>query len=254
MLLLRRVIIFVFPLLQAATFVVGLKFPNIYAYGAIAGFVVSDALIALFFKKSISRSKIFWYALPSLLLYCSAFFALFIVEEDYLQWSIIGAQALFQWLYLINLYFFLYKNERYQERSFWQVTMSLHILSFTFFSIAAFGLIYYVDYSIYLVIIPVCLIGAVGFAQQLIIGGFDLRQYWKFLGVHTLILIESMLILHALPSPYLPKAFFLSIPFFLSCQLGFPAIRKELNSRFLIHTVLMTTCVVVLVVMTTRWR
>ena len=245
--------IYVFPLLQTDFFAVDFKFQNIYAYSAIAGLIVSDVLIALFFKKSISRSKIFWYALPPLLLYCSAVLALMIVEESYLIGSIIGTHALFQWLYLINLYFFLYKKERYQERSFLQMTMSLHTLSFLFFSIAAFGLIYYVDYSTFIVIIPVCFLGAVGFAQQLVIGGFDIRQYWRFLGIQTLIIAEIMLVISWFPSPYLTKAFFLTVPLFLSCQLGYPALRKELDNRFLLHTILLTVCVVLLVVMTTRW-
>lgn len=251
---LRILTILFLPLLQVGILIGGLTFPAAYFYSALAGFIITDALVALFFKRNTPHSNILWYALPSLLLYLSSAGSLVVVEERYLITSILIAQALFQWLYVINLFFYLYRKERYQETSFWHITMSLHVLSFFNFAVALYGLDYYADYSALYLGIPLCLISALVFAQQIIISGSSARKHWQFWSLQTLLIAESIIILQWFPSPYVTKAFFLTIPFFLACQLGMAFHRKELQMRSALVTTTITIIMLLLVVISTRWR
>lgn len=250
----RISILLLLPIIQTALFASGLAFQGAYFFIVAGGFVLSDSLIALFFNKTIKRSRILWYSLPSLLLYTSAAASLVVAEERYLIIAIIAAHIVFQWLYLINLYYFLHKSERYQEHSFWHISTSLHVISFFLTAIAAYGLVSYADYSIFVVVVPVCMISAATFAQQLVIANMDAIKQWRFWSLQTLIIAECMLVIHWLPSMYLPKAFLLTIPFFLSCQLGLPIIRKDQTDKSHMITILVAASMLLLVVLTTRWR
>lgn len=251
---LRFLTIIFLPIAQTAILMVGLAFPPFYFYCVLGGFVVTDALLALFFKKHISRSLIVWLATPIILLFGASAAALIVVEEPYIIKSILAAQCIFQFLYLLNLYYYLYRSDKYQEHSFWQITAAVHVLSFFNGVLALYGLIYYVDYSIVYLIIPFGLITAIAYAQQLVIHQLSPRQYWRFWGIQTLLVLEFALIIHLLPSSYITKAFFLTIPFFLTSQFGYTSLKKELNVKSLISTVLLSLVVLLLVLVTTRWR
>ncbi len=251
---LRIAIILLLPVIQTVLLILGISFQHSFFYSIVGGFIVSDVLLALFFKKSISRSHILWFALPSLLLYGGSASALFVLEESYLIKSILIAHLFLQWLYFINLYYHLYRNQKYQERSFWNISLSVHIVSFFNFAIALYGLVYFVDYSLFLLIIPFGAICAIAYAQQLVVHKMDVVKHWIFCSIQSFILIECALVINLLPSPYLTKAFLLSIPFFIVSKLGYSSLRKELHSRAVLFTVLLAEGVLLLVILTTRWR
>ncbi|MEK7648875.1 MAG: hypothetical protein AAB400_03075 [Patescibacteria group bacterium] len=250
-----RILLLLFlPVLQTLVLKIGLAFPSHYLAIAFGGVILLDALLTLFFKKNIQRMKIVWYALPALLLYCSAASSLFIVEESYLRNTIIASNALFQWLYLINLYFLLYKQEQYQVRSYWHITMVLHVISFLNLSILLFGLIYYVEYKLSFLIIPFAIVTALFFVQQLVIHECDIRQFWRFTAVQTLIIVESAFAIHWFPTHFIPKAFFLTIPFFLINQIGYSTLKREQTVRSVLSSVAITLAMLLLVLLTSRWR
>ncbi len=250
----RGALPFLLPLIETLFLKVGLVFPGQYLVIVLGGVVVSDAFLTILFKKNIPRMKIIWYALPSLLLYCSSAASLFIVEESYLRNTIVITNAVFQCLYLLNLYFLLYKRERYQERSFWHITATLNVVSFLNSSIVIYGLIHFVEYKLMLLIIPLVLLTALFHMQQLVSQGFDIRQHWRFICIQTLIIIECAFAIHWLPNHFIPKSFFLTIPFFMANQIGYSALRKEQSRRSVLSIIAIAASMLLLVLLTSRWR
>ncbi len=252
--IIRGALPFFLPLIETLFLKVGLAFGAQYLVIVLGGAVVSDALLTFLFKKNIPRMKIIWYALPSLLLYCSSAASLFIVEESYLRNAIVITNAAFQCLYLLNLYFLLYRREQYQERSFWHITATLNVLSFLNSSIVVYGLIHFVEYKLTLLVIPLALLTTLFHMQQLVSQGFDIRQYWRFIGIQMLIIIECAFAIHWFPSHFITKGFFLTIPFFMANQIGYSMLRKEQSSRSILSIIAIAASMLLLVLLTSRWR
>lgn len=250
----RYCIIGLLPVLQTALFVVGLVFPAIYFYVIVAGIIITDALLTFFFQRALSRWRIFWYALPSLLLYVAVSGSLLVLEEHYMIVALVAANSALQLLYLIHLHGMQRGVEQEQNRAFWYSTMSLHVLSFFCFAVTFYGLIYYADYNIFVLLIPIGIISACSFAQQLVSMGVHPWMQWKYWTIQTLIIMESALIIHWLPSPYLTKAFFLSMPFYVFNQIGYASYRKEHYTKLSAGAIGVSLIVLVLVLLTAKWR
>ena len=197
---------------------------------------------------------ILWYAMPSILLLSGSAGALVVLEEPYMRIAILALSSIAQWLYLINIYFLLHKSKNYQIRSFWHITMTASVLSFVWFSLTLYGLIYYVEYKLTLLIVPFCALSALLICQQLRANDMSIRKYWRVCALNVLCIAESAFAIHWLPIAYVPKAFFLTTPFFLSQYLSYSFLRKELTVKSTISSIAITFCVLVLVVLTSHWR
>lgn len=254
MIAVRIAAIIAIPFVQLASIAAGVIVPNFFLFTALGGAIISDVLLTLLFTRTIVWQRICWYTLPSLLLYFGSALSIFVLEERFVIISILTASALFQWLYLINLYYLLYKKDKYQEHSFWYVTLSVHVLSFFTFSIALYGLMYYVDYHVSILLVSISVLSGLAFIQQLFITNVDSMRNWRLWTMGMLIIAESSFVIYWLPNQYLAKAFYITIPFFLLCHFGYSAFRYEQQTKLNSAIILLTSIMLLLVVLTTRWR
>lgn len=251
---LRVSTILLIPLLQSCFLIASLWYEGYFFIFMLGSFLVTDMLLAPYFSENRKPADIFTYSFLPLALVPLTFLGSFFIEDPRLINAVIAINAFTQFFYFLNLYFFFYKPERYQERSLYHASSVMQILIFFYSSETLFGFSYYLDISQLYTFPPFILLLGGLFTQILWVRQISLREHAMVLLAGIIIFAELVIALSLLPSIYFVNALIATVCFSAFIHLSVAAIRKELTRLEVASTVILGLIVLLLVVGTASWR
>ncbi|MBI4239639.1 hypothetical protein HY620_01470 [Candidatus Uhrbacteria bacterium] len=242
------------PLTHVALMILALAFPQFFFWFLGAAAVFTDILVGMMLPKNHSRSALFVAAWPPFILILSTFGLLFIVEYDFLKHAILGLNALMQFLYALNLYYFYYRSQDYQRRSFLHMNSLMQTLSFFSVSSVAFGLHYYAVAHPFFIFAPYISAICIFVLHSFLLHEQPIKAQRLVIASMCLLLVESSFALHLLPSMYYMNAYIITLVYVIILQLLMSSLRNELTRSQITTSVLLALGMLLLLVIVQFWK
>lgn len=250
----RILTIILIPLVQTGILLMSARFEHYFYTGAALAFLVTDIFLVPLFSGNKKKVNVYAYSFPPLGAVVGTFALFFFLEEPWAKVALIFVNALVQGVYLLNLYYLLFKQDRTQERSFLHVNSMMHVLILFTVSGVAYGLGQYLALPVWYWILPYAIIIAGCQAQVFAVHGLALKEYRTELVTSSVCIVELAWALSILPSLSLTNAILLTTFASALTSIIVSSIKKELSRMESIGAVLVVSAVVGLVVGTAAWR
>ncbi|MDP2656371.1 MAG: hypothetical protein Q8P11_02300 [bacterium] len=251
---LRILLIFLVPALITVAMLLTLGRPEMYFY-ALGGSIVAEGILLFFlFPRQERTFDVINIAFPVVVQMILAWIVLFFVEDPYSRYAIVLAHVCLQYIFLINVYYFLYKFERYQKRALPHITSYMGIINVFYSATIVYALGFYLEYPIWYTVWPLLLLILLILIQNLWIHDISIKQRWYYVAVIMLVLTQLIFVIQILPTVYFVNAFMVVVYYYLAVHLGLAVLQKEMTRRELIRNGVIVVVVILLVLLTTRWR
>jgi hypothetical protein len=231
MTLFQRCILGILPISQALFMAAALRWENLFWVCALGAFFVAD--IGVFFllgDRIKDRKTVFLYSFPFLTLSVFSFGILLILESTLLKIGVIGVETIIGFVYLLNVASALFRPEKYEERSFANISATIHSIVMLYSSVLFFGLQYYIDFPIWYLIIPFLAVSAVIFMHMLWTHGIQhVLQHRLLIICFLLLVLELIFSIQWLPVHYTVNAFIVTVFFYIFSNLIISSLRNEVT-------------------------
>ena len=254
--ILRPLLIALLPLIHIAVFLTLGLTEHYILWVLPVVFLITDLLLLPLTPPRASWSVRLSTTLPSILLILSSL-GLYLFLEDtalFARVAVIVANALLQGIYLFNLYSYSYRSEHYQERSLSHVSSYMNMLIVFYSSCLLFASIFFIDIPIWYLIAPFVVIIMGVTTQSLWIDGIKIRAQGYLWIAMPIIMVELLYVLLWLPSFYYVNGLVIAIWYTCLMHVGISSARKELEKREIAITTIIAIFVIVLLMLTARWR
>lgn len=242
------------PLAITAAMVFVLQYPSFYFHGVIASFVLQDIMLFFLFPRQERKWDVVSITFPIVFHVLLAWAVLLYIEDVHLLYAVAIAQCVLQYIFLGNVYYFLYKFDRYQKRALPHITSYIGIVNVFYAALLVYALSFYQDIPIWYSVGPLLLFLLLTIIQNLWIHDLSLRERWYYVAVVLIVMAQIVFVTQMLPSVYFVNAITLVITYYAAVHLGISVLQKELTRKEIIRNGVVIAIVVVLVLLTTRWR
>lgn len=243
-----------FLIVQTGVFRFLFLYEDYYLYGGIALIVLSDIGLFALLPKRQTKSLIITLTASSVLLTASSLAMGVFLESILLKNILVGSHAFLQSMYLLNMYYYFYRRESYQERSLWHTTSTMNTVTFFFVSSTVFALAYFLGVPVLYSLVPYFFFVFGLSVQMMYIHELSFKEYIRFPVTISATVCSVILSLAWLPSTYYINAVLATVYFYSVSNIGISALRKELTTRDIRNYFIVSLIVVVLVIGTAQWR
>ncbi len=254
--LLRPLLILLIPLVHGIILWQLFLMPASVVYLILTLFILTDVMLFSFTPRDMVPTWRFGITWPPLALVVFIAGTFLFLDTSFLltREIVIGVNALVQGIFLLHLYYYYYRPDRYQERSLQRVTESMNTLIVFCASAVLFALVFFLDVPIWYMVIPyVWVIGCCSL-QTVWIHGLSAKAHYPIVIAPAILMLELVYALLWLPSIYFVNACIIAIFYSGVMSLSIASIKKELKRRDVVVTGLISLLMLVLVVVTTKWR
>ncbi len=251
---LRLSLIVLVPLAITASMIFVLQYPSFYFQAVVASFVLQDIMLFFLFPRQERKWDVVSITFPIVFHMLLAWAVLFYVEDIHFLYTVAIAQCILQYIFLGNVYYFLYKFDRYQKRALPHITSYTGIVNVFYATVLVYALSFYQDIPIWYSIGPLLLFLFLTIIQNMWIHDVSLRRRWYYVVVALTVMTQLIFATQILPSVYFVNALWLVLCYYMTVHLGIAALQKELTRKEMIRNGVIIAVVVLLVLITTRWR
>lgn len=214
---------------------------------------MTDVMLYLFIPPRTDPKRAFIASFPPLALFLGASAALFFLDRQSLQWTVVGVHAALQMLYGIRMRRFM-TREGYPDIFFYETVSVVLLVSYFFFSFSFYALVYFLGIPIWYGMVPFMALTFLFFLTHLWMRGAFLRDHGILLGAYVALIAEAILVIRWLPSLYHVNAFFITVLYFISVSLGIDSLRREIHRGRKLFTIILSSVMVLLLMLTAQWR
>ncbi|MEK7102846.1 MAG: hypothetical protein AAB870_00695 [Patescibacteria group bacterium] len=251
---LRLALITLVPMAITAAMFFVLQYPSWYFQAVIASFIMQDVMLFFIFPRQERKWDVISITFPIVFHMLLAWAVLFYVEDVHFLYAVAIAHCLLQYIFLGNVYYFLYKFDRYQKRALPHITSYIGIVNVFYATLLVYALSFYQDIPIWYSVGPLLVFLGLTIMQNMWIHDISLRQRWYYIAVVLIVMTQLVFVTQILPSVYFVNALWLVLCYYTAVHMGIAALQKELTRKELTRNGVIIAIVVVLVLITTRWR
>ncbi len=246
--------LFLIPAIQTAAIFFAFRLEQWYLFIGLVAFLATDMLLVPFIGEQREKRFIFITAWPPLALISTVFAAIFFLDDPVLTISVICLNAALQFFYLLNLYYYLYRREKYQESSFYHNHLVIHIVTIWLAAVSLFGAEYYIDVKPRFLILPFLALFTVMIAHLLKTYQRSLKKHRLFIISSLVMMAEAIAVAHLLPNYYLMNASIILVLDALLVLVGIPSLKKEVSKTGYRVTIILLVVVLLLILISAPLR
>lgn len=189
---------------------------------------------------------------PLFLMVGGLFFILFL-ENQLFKHFLIFLVAFLLGLYLEAIFIYIYRHEKYQINSLENISSYINLISLLFFYSGFFGLLIFLNISVWLVVLLVLLVTVSLAYQTMWINKIDFKKSFLYILIIGLILCQLAWVISFLPIDFYASGAFLSVVYYLLSGLSRFYLLGTLNSLVIKRHLIIGSIVLILILGTTRW-
>ncbi len=225
--------------------------------------IVWGILVVIFFIifistwKLVNRSlldKEFWgfFITPFLFVEASIFLSLFL-EHFFLEQFLVLAVTGLHWYLFENIFNFYYKQHSYQPYAIENIFSYLNLMIVFLVSTSFFGIVIFLDYSIWFLSFFILLLGLLVGYQTIWVSKITLEKSRPTILILGLILAETFWVINYLPSSHFVNGLIVTVIFYVIINLTRYYFLKNLSKDVVRRHLIIGSIVLLLTLVTARW-
>jgi hypothetical protein len=189
---------------------------------------------------------------PFFLLTGGLFFILFLENQIFKHFLVILLAVLLG-LFLENIFIYIYRHDKYQVNSLENISSYLNLISTLFFCSGFFGLLTFLNISVWLLILLILLVIVSLSYQTIWINKIISGKSWLYILIICLISCELAWTLFFLPISFYVSGAVLSIAYYLVLGISRFYLLGNLDAKIVKRHLIISLIVLILILGTARW-
>lgn len=189
---------------------------------------------------------------PLFLMTGGLFFILFL-EHQIIRHFLVFLVAVLLWLYSEAIFIYIYQHEKYQVNSLENISSYINLISALFFYSGFFGLLIFLNISIWLVVLLVLLVTVFLSYQTMWVNKIIFGKSLLYILIIGLVLCELAWVLSFLPINFYVSGVFLSVIYYLLSGISRFHLLGTLDVKVIRRHLIISLIMLILILGTTRW-
>ena len=227
--------------------------PANWIWQALVVFVFLFLMLVHLLRGKIFKLEFLFWLIILISLVFAAFLILMTLETYWLSQFVVFITALIAFIYLKNIYVFLYKSENYQTNALEHITSYVNLMSLFFFFTAGFYFLIFLSWPLWIPLV------GVGIALFIL----SLARFWShkvafkkslvYSVVFGLIFVELFWVVSYLPISNIVAGFVAAVIYFTLINLATQFIGSQLQKKYVIKQISITGGALLIVLLTAQW-
>jgi len=253
MILIRRIATVVSVLIIGGLFELLIWRTHWYVSIIIALVLIILGLILWLTRKRISIQEKWPLLVTPILFMASGFMFLFFVEKVLVKQISIVAFMFLWWVFMENMFLFLYQPVRYQAYALENITAYLNLATVFLVGASFNSLILFLGYSDWMLLLLMFAILLILILQTYSINKISIRENYASIVILAILTAEIFWVSRFFPTSYLVNGLFIAIVFYFSTGIVRHLFLESLDKHIVKRYLWISLSVLLLVVTTARW-